>query len=590
MLFIDSADHFFSYMQENYKKTFEEATVLIDSRGFFSSYSNEQLATEWLNANCKLDGILYCMEERSLSVNREETVCLLLRNSNKILKLKGSNIKTACKEYGLDWEALHFGTIFDPAHIESTNILQKPNAKAFFFLEDGLTTSSLIQAVTRLRGFLTLNQTITWVLSPNLSQKISEDETLTVANILLWTDSYKKEQEELRIVLNAFQEITFVIAKLARKNLKALHAEESKIKDSKMESVIEYFQKVAQGLLETRPRDAYEAFGQHEVKRETKKVLLSFAKSHYRKFDYDVTYEDNKELQNSINGIIEDVEERIKHIYATLDCSHVLEIGHQAGSSQHVALSSSERQAGSSQHVALSSSGHQEIHTQKQRQQENQCFHPIPISLDGEYGDTSICSPAYPQAKKTEARSFFKTSFFKDDFYLLENYVRTAKLSSLESESEYLKPIHFFIICIIEDEGCLSEWAFVDSNEIVSTVLDDLINCPPTVEGLEHTAFLVSAQGRLIQKGCGAIQPDQAVVDRIIESEWMENLVIDAALINGRIQNINSLSKRIERLGSWKEFEELWNTILQTLPNPETAQTQLYEKLKKKYERNAISS
>lgn len=103
------------------------------------------------------------------------------------------------------------------------------------------------------------------------------------------------------------------------------------------------------------------------------------------------------------------------------------------------------------------------------------------------------------------------------------------------------------------------------------------------MEDLKHTAFLVSAQGHLIQKGCGALKPDEKSIKSVLESRFMKSLVAEAALINGRISDIDYLLDWIKIYGCWKEFERLWSIILRSLPNVETAQTQLYEELKKKY-------
>ncbi len=535
---VDKWDEIFS------SKLLADAEALIDPRGFFSILQNHELAEKWLKANPALDGILYCVEKRSESVDRKEKICLHLRDGT-IHELNGSSIDKALAEQGFDRDKLRLGTIFDPGHTESANILQKPGAKALFFLGDGLTTSHLIQAVGRLWRTPDQSQTISWVIPRSLNRTIAAH-----GDILTWTDVNENEQEKIRIIINAFQEIVFAIAKPARDELKAAFLKDCRTPGSKMECMIATYQKYVWGLTERSPADAYAAFGNHEVMKKTREALEFFAINVNVRFLYPGSYYDNHALKDIVNAIILDVEAKIKEVSITPSLAVASETEHQ-----------------------------QELRTQKEKQQENQCPRPTQSRpLDGRYGEVSIYSPDYLHTHRELARAHLDNPFLTENFYFNQNHMITA---FGDDGVEMAKPIDFFIIIIEKDPSSNKKriWADVDSNEIISTDFNQLILAPKEVENLTHTAFLVSASGQLIQKGCGAITPDNKDVTEILQSPWLQDLVIDAALLKGKIQNPERILERIKLCG-WEQFARLWDQTLKSLPNVTSAQTPAFERLK----------
>jgi hypothetical protein len=542
ILYVENEEDFFNQMKTGLHL---EETILIDPRGFFSS-PGSQVAKKWLENNPSLEGVLYVTEARSTDVDRNEKISLLLRDG-KVIQLNGSNIVTALKEHDLDWEKLKLGTIYGPGQTESANILQKPNAKACFFLGEGLTTSHAIQALMRMRGFLDLDQTVTNLLPRALGRKIFRTEE-SVEAIQQWTDENARKQEEKRIVLNAFQEIYFAIARKARLKIRQTHARDS---SPTMQHVIAAYKEHAPGLIEFNAVDAYEAFGEHEVLKKTRKVLNLFAVKTYARFKYDVPFDGEAVLQEEIEAIISAVEKRIARI-----------------------STSSEKQ------TSKEIEQHLQLKTEAQREQHKVVPRPVdPLSLEGQYGTVKIYSPEYLNGKKTLARDVFGTDFLCSNFYLRSNHLRTAKLTDTSDPStQYLKPIHFFVI-LITPEGTRAE---VDSHEIIDSDQDDLLSCPETVKDLQHRAFMISANGKLVQRGKGALAPTQEELERIMSSPWLKDLILDAALLNGRIPYPDALYDRIQKAG-WDTFETLWNKIVAALPNPERAHTRAFGKLKERY-------
>jgi len=562
-IIVDKNDEIFSLDNLQCRKLLESANVIIDPRGFFSTTHNQELAGKWLKANPKLDGILYCKEGRSENVDRNEKICILLRDGT-IHELNGSTIIEALKEYHLDWETLNLGTIYDSARTESANILQKKDAKALFFLGDGLTASHLVQAVMRLRGFLDKDQTVSWVVPRSLGQKIADkDNGPEVSDILAWTEDNEKEQENTRIIINAFQEIAFAIAKQARNELKRAFRKDCMTPGSKMESMKETYRKYAWGLNERLPIDAYQAFGEHEVLKKTREALESFALTAYVRFSYGISYysNENQSLRAEVNAIISDVEKRIKEVYASPSLFVAAEVEQQ-----------------------------QEMRTQKEKQQENQCPRPMQSRpLDGKYGDVEVYSPKFLNVKRELACDFLESKFITDNLYFSLNQMITATANG----TEIAKPIDFFLIIIEQNPYTKKKkiWADVDSNEIVAHDLNDLLLSPKKVEGLTHTAFFISASGQLVQKGLGALTPDAREMQKILQSDWVRDLVIDAALLKGKIpkdpKDIDRILQRIKKCG-WDEFAKLWDKILNSLPNVERAQIQAFESLEKRYQKECL--
>ena len=128
----------------------------MDPGGFFSDSKNLEVAIRWLKKSPGLDGVLFFKEADSLSVDKKEKLCLLLRKDikdEKTYQFSGSSIKESLKKIDLDWNKLELGTFYSAAQTESADVLQKPGTKAFVFVGNLLTRSHLEQTLLRMRGF-----------------------------------------------------------------------------------------------------------------------------------------------------------------------------------------------------------------------------------------------------------------------------------------------------------------------------------------------------------------------------------------------------------------------------------------------------
>ena len=526
-MFVESPETFFTEMEK--EPLFKGAHVFIDPAGFFCDDRNEEVVKKWLLAS-DLDGVFYFKEGRSLNVNKDEKVCLMLK-SGLTIEIEGSNhLKEALAAHQLDWAKLKLGTYYDASHTESANILQKVGTTAYVYVADNLTASRLIQALMRLRGLLDeqMIQNVVWIYPKGVAKKIplGSSKELDGAALFAWCVQNEVAQMEKRIILAGFQEIGFKIESPAAQELKKL------VHDPKGQ--IALMEKYSGGFLEKNRHDPYGAYGEHEKDEKTAEVLRAYAKELYAKFGYTTPFDENTHMVEGINAIIEEVKKRIKTIPTNWGKKLSTEV---------------------EQHTRL----------QKETEQENYRPRPFdPLSSEGIYGDVGIDTPGYPFTSDIKpADEIFHTKGLTENFYLELNQRNTAKNAGKPMGENYLKPIDLFEI-IITEKGTV---AVVCINEITSTHLRRLEKETNNPE-LKHKAFIVSAEGKLIQKGKGVLAPTDEQIEKILKSQWMQDLAIDAALLRGEIIHPDRL---LERIKTWKDFPQFWEKIVQALPNPENA-------------------
>lgn len=534
---VKSPETFFAEMSSNL--LFQKTGVLIDPSGFFCDFRNEEIAKQWLK-HSSLDGILYFREGKTLKVDKEEKISLLLKSDPETpLELKGSDIQDALKEMGLDWGNLNLGTYYDASHTESANITQKDEAQAFLLLADHLTTSRLIQAIMRLRGFLDSkkDQKIVWVFPEELENKIrfEKKDRLDGAAIFSW--SLKNEVLELRkrVILAAFQEISFQIEKIAWGELQEyLH-------DPDMQ--VQLMRKYRQGFLEIHQHDPYGKFANHEIEQDVKDVLTDFAAQSYARFGYAISFEENQQLQRHLVKIIQKVSKKIQKISTHWERKASFEV-------------------------------EQQVHLQKELEQTHYAPRPFdPLAAEGTYGTLSVLKPNYfDNLNRISSRKFFKAFELTERLFLEVNQYTTAKNAGISLRDKYLKPIDFFLILLEKNKEPV---AIAHANEIVASTKRDLIK--GTDDPLiEHKAFLVTASGHLFQSGHGRLAPSKEQIQEILDSDWMQNLVLDAALLKGQVVHKELLEKRLK---GWKTFPEFWDRIIAAQPNPEVCDKSAISKI-----------
>lgn len=559
MIFLEKGTTFFEEMQTKFSELFSKFTVILDPRGFLESFKNHEIAERWMECNKTLDGVIFCKDGKTEDEN--EQVKLLLRNGKRY-QLKGNNIRASLKELDLDWDTLTIGTYYDPPRTEAWHVDQKDNTQALLLLCDGLTDAHMIQTLMRLRGFTQedKNHTVTQIYTIPLGRKIFNDKKPHSEIFIQWTETNAAEQEKKNIILNAFTEIRFAIGKQADKELREAHGTDQGLE---MTSVIDVFKKYQGGFTDTIYYNAYLTHGDHEILDKTRKVLEEYAERTYARFNYSITYEQNKKIKDEVNEIISTIEKVIAEIHTKANRNITQSVEHQV-----------------------------ELRTQTEREQENNTARNIkPQPLLGNYGDCGIDTPKFltSLSEKNSAQQF--SLFLSPFLYFRPNFLRTAKINDSEDEdSQYLKPVQFITVIVFKEDGQTKMRAEFESKQIVSTNRMKMRICPKG-KGLKHQAFMVNLMGDVMELGNGDLAPSDEIIKDFLKSQWYRDLKIDAALLRGHLLDMDAIFKRIEELHeiikpirpAWHCFERLWEDVTSKLIDPQYAHSLDFEILKRRW-------
>ncbi len=551
-IFPESTETFFDEMKDN--QAFKESRVFLDPGGFFSDWKNVNVAKKWMETSPDLDGVLFFKEGNSLKVDKEEKLSLRLRNG-KIIEFEGSMIIEALAKENLDWHKLQLGTLYSAAQTESSNVLQKTGTKAFVFVGNLLTSSHLAQTLMRLRGFLSeeMNQSVTWIIQRDLAGKIKLGQSgkLDGSSLFFWSLKNEADHSIKQLILGAFQEIAFAIESIALDEI------ESALNDP--EEQIRLFLKYQEGFIERPPLDPYEMFGKGVKDVDTGDVLMKYAKDLYLKFEFaGAPFSQQHELLQKIDSIIAETKPKV----ATIATNYEQTIGKEV-----------------EQHCKL----------KKETEQEELRPRPFdPLAAATISGSLKITDPGYPVlGHRIPARQSLNCQALTERLYFDISHVHTATNTGSDLGVGFLKPIDTFTIILRENR---EPFAIVNINEHTSSYIDQLKDCPDNLK-LNHSAFIVSSQGVMIQYGKGSIAPAPEEVEKVLNSQWFVDLLIDAKLLKGEIPvEGRELDRLIARIGEWPKpggFKEFFQRVAAAQPNPETVNLKMiFDFLDEKIGRN----
>lgn len=347
------------------------------------------------------------------------------------------------------------------------------------------------------------------------------------AAIFSWTVTNEVEQLKKKVILAAFQEISFEIDKKARDEIERL------LEDP--EGQILLMEKYKNGLLDHIVHNPYAVFADHEKEEKCRVVLMNYAKDRYQKYGYKVPFKNNTVLLSRIESIVQEAESRVKMILTGQKPDLGLEV---------------------------------ERHTQQKKETEQKQYKPRPFDpIAGEklIGKLRVTFPRYPDLLDIRsARSFFDTPRLTERLFLDINQRRTAVQSGSSLGKKYLKPIDFFMILFEEGQEPI---AVVQSNDFLPVIQEDMALGTEEKE-VKHKVLLVTSEGVLIQRGKKRLEPTEKEISDVMNSQWLQDLVIDAALLKGKIAHPERLRARI---ADWKDFPKFWEKIIAAQPNPEAA-------------------
>ena len=484
---------------------------MIDGDGFLCNEMNQDVATRWLQAS-NLEGVIYFKEGKKAD---EESLCLLLRD-HTLIELKGTdNLQGQLAYHNINWDTQAIGVFFDAPHAESANFPAIPHSAAYILTGGSLTLSHAIQTLMRCRGFLddAIDQRIIWVVPPGVNKKREAQETFH--SRILFSLFLQNEVKSIKnsLLMAAFQEIAFKIESIALAGLPNPSAAIKKHADGFRDVV--------------KPDQTWES---NEKLEDTDAVLWSFAKGFYQRFRYATPFDEQTQLKEDICQIITAVHTQIAHVLVDFHNRAVTEM-------------------------------HQKCMIQEQMQKlqypsNRQLLKAESLRPHKKITDQDYLSSLDPQ---NEAGAVFKTPHLTPKLYLEWNQLNTARTFTGSLKEKFLKPIHFLMI-VIQGPDVYAEAV---SNNVLIHHLEDLKNPPKDLKS-PHQVLVLRADGVVYQEGAGSFAPSKEQKERVLSSLWLQDVLIDVALLKGKILNNDRFFERIQK---WPQFIEFWGPILKALPH-----------------------
>lgn len=505
-------DDFFTHIDQN-REALQHVRYMIDADGFVCHEENRDIAQRWLDAS-HLDGVIYFKEGVA---DGEESLCLLLRDKRSIEFRGTDHLQSKLAYHDVDWATQAIGIYYDAPHAESANFPAIPHTAAYILAGESMTLSHTIQTIMRERGFLdeAIDQRIIWVVPRALKEKRLEKRTLFHSS-LLFSLFLQNEAKAIKsvILMAAFQEIAFKIESIGLSS--------STDQSRAIKTYVGGFRD------RVKPNQTWESREQLE---EMATLLWLYAKGLYARFGYATPFEDQAGLNEGIAQIIAQVQTLITHVVVDF-------------------------------HTRAFTEMHQKCIIQEEMHKVQYQQDRLPIKPEQLQPHKKIIDHDYPQSlnPQNEVRAIFKTPHLTQNFYLERNQLHTARVLKSSLKEKFIKPINFLMIIIHKDKV----YAEAISHDVLVHHIEDLKN-PPKDPDIQHQAFIIRADGVLYQEGSGSLAPSKEQRDQVLRSVWLQDILIDVALLKGRILNNNRF---IERVKKWPQFLEFWSQVLQALPHP----------------------
>lgn len=508
---------FFSELVEANPKIFETVRTLLDPAGYFCDSTNEEVALAGLKIikehALPLDGIVYFQDPVGGAVDKQEKILIRLKNRQQVIEVEGSDIKGALGKEGLKWEEIELLVYIDPAHTESSDIAQKEKRDGLFLVEQKLTLSSAVQAAMRMRRFL-IDQSIYWVFFQNFEQTIplGSKGFLDGPALLSWMIGNEGLPLEQKVVATAFQEIDYHVQSLALEEIK----ENLYDPHQQIQTLLHY----AKGFVEQKRKAPFETLDFSTENENTGDVLWAFAKQRLETFGYANRWQ---EIQDPILSILEETE----NLIASLPSNYSRTSQHAVRQYAHVRQKTRE--------ALLRPKG------QTRR----------PIMVKTRY--FSLHSPRFEQeiaASSSHVGTLFQTAHFSKNLRISHQQLATVREADSDLKLSLLKPIEYLLI--------YKGMAYAVSNEEAAALQCEL------KEGCPYPAFLITPSGMIVHLG----SCDREEAEEVLRSEWLAQVFVDVALLQGEIRHPDLLCARLKK---WDDFQEVWKQITEALPYPQRA-------------------
>lgn len=505
---------------------FERLEGIINLGGWCKEFSNEEWAQQFLSFSQaqKMDhaGVIFTKEEINPSSGTVEKALFILLKSGELKKLKGSDLPKELERQGL--QGRRFFKMYGANDTTGTDMVLASNAKTLVMLGEGVTLSSLAQAILRMRGFLNdpgepeTMQTMIWVGDQKLRHKIrAQVNGDSPEHLFLWALYREAERQEKAILVRAFQEIDFVIRHLIKREMK-------KCAGSPAEQ-IRIFGQHKNAFLYTLGRDLFTLFssGVHEV--ETGVFLHRHAESFAA--EANMALADHPTAQTKIQSIIAQTANIMPRI---------------------TRKNGSDLSAGMKQNARVEQQ--QEV-KQQQKATSTERYAPAPIQTYAQQ-ELALTSAKLFDAQSDWHRSvnsFTGSTFYSEDLYIMHNASETIYKQT--SPSNQRKPIERVMVVSDISEKEPRRRAFILSLDDAAEYLNQMATSKE-LRGLRVALFMSNGklEGRNMSK---------EELDQLMQSPWFEEIVVHVGLFSGTVRNRDYVKQ--VALSNPSELKDVWREV-----------------------------
>lgn len=517
--------------EDCYKKDaamFERLEAVINLGGWSKEFTNEEWAQQFLefSASKKLDhaGVVFTKEQIDAGSGKVEKVLFILLKSGELKKLKGSNLPKELERLGLKGQ--RFFKMYGANDTTGTDMVLAQNAKTLVILGEGVTLSSLAQAILRMRGFLNPPidpdnmQTMLWVGDQKLQEKITAQvDGDTPEHLFMWALYQEAERQGKAILVRAFQEIDFVIRHIIKEEMKTLLDHPDK--------QIRLFERHKHAFLYALGRDVFSLFGSGVREMDTKEILQAHAEKFAAQANISLT--NYPAAQKTIQSVIDQTARIMPKIIQT---------------------KGKELSAGMKQNARVEQ--RQEV-KQQQKATSHSRRMPAPIRPYAQQA-LSLKSARLFETHSEDHRSvnaFTTSDLYSEDLYIMHNAADT--IYERGSTSNQRKPIERIMVVSENVRGTIRQRAFIIS-------LDDAVEYLAQLEASKdqngRKVALFMSNGKLDGRNM-----TKEELDQLMQGDWFKRIVTDVGLFSGKVRDQEYLkqlaSSRPQNLkAAWKEVQE----------------------------------
>lgn len=526
-------DLFFTELYQKDPTVFHNLNMINDIGGCFCDYSNIDVARAFFAFVKKMkldfDGC-FLFEKEAEATNAQ----LYFWHINWVepRKISGSDIKAELRDFQLDFLQLKIVTLLDPSRGIGTNIPHENDlASVLLLVGEGLTRDDLIQALLRLRGFLK-KQSVIWGIQEEFAQQISTlmKQPLSVKMLIEWSELNEKNDMITDMSMLGFEEIDFLCEKPARLELRKALTDPAK--------QIKIYQKYRNGFVKKNIQTASFRFGSAQIQMPAATLLTQYAKAAYEKFGYSEKWEKAQIVHQDVKKIIG----KVSRYLPTLGSKSQLEMGRECY--MHIQqMQQSEKEQISQQHGDL------------------RAIIEVPLSsivLTDPHLVTQLNALSDPIGQ------VFGSKHFTQNLRVSHNAIHTAASGGLPLGIKYFKDVVYVLVIgdDIKQAYALSDY---EAATMQLKIAEKEIQC------CKRKFLLMTSLGIEVCKNFSEIDSE-----KIKNSVWLNDILVDLSLISGKIYDIKRLA---ERLTNWDDFWPMWNSITLSQINSLTKDYQLLENL-----------